>query len=491
MRPSEKVVPTYDDGQRPSEEKSTPGDFYDDGRMSMRPSERIVSTIHDDSRVNLIIFTNYTIGLSLQFFAEKLQYHNICNNTLFKKDQFQQMEKKLDYVAIKNGDLEAIKSRPFDPIYITIAAKTGQVKFLDYFYDLSKSSLHVLDEHFKKVLYLGVANNRMEVVRFAVENVLFTHRELIRAIVKSANNFFGEIAIFLIDIYGYMCFPKKLLPAYFALVCEVEQIMREHKSTISKSEIYYFRHTCYGGQYFLDLDFRKFVTFITKTYPLDKIKNIYYRCDFKYIFNSANCLSVAVQRKDLSILKFFVENTACNPDYNGSYALHVALDCNFTAGFEYLAKFCANNCPYIVSKAFETGSLEKIKLVGNSLTHQLKRYLCASSPSFFRRDDVDLMRYLSEKDIEFNVSSIKYFFQSYVININILKYLFSVYSTKDKIMCIRTCSSYEHPRKIKLVSTLLNNLNQKIQLKKYLHKNQLLKFVLKPKSLHMQTIFIG
>jgi hypothetical protein len=39
---------------RPSEEKSTPSDFYDDdSRMSMRPSEKVVLTTFDDSRMSM------------------------------------------------------------------------------------------------------------------------------------------------------------------------------------------------------------------------------------------------------------------------------------------------------------------------------------------------------------------------------------------------------------------------------------------------------
>jgi hypothetical protein len=37
---------------RPSEEKFLQN-FDDDGRMSMRPSERIVSTIHDDVKMQI------------------------------------------------------------------------------------------------------------------------------------------------------------------------------------------------------------------------------------------------------------------------------------------------------------------------------------------------------------------------------------------------------------------------------------------------------
>jgi hypothetical protein len=54
VKSPEKVVPTTcDDGQRPSEKKSTPGDFYDDGRMSMRPSEKVVPTTCDDGRMSM------------------------------------------------------------------------------------------------------------------------------------------------------------------------------------------------------------------------------------------------------------------------------------------------------------------------------------------------------------------------------------------------------------------------------------------------------
>jgi hypothetical protein len=380
-------------------------------------------------------------------------------------------------------------------LQINTAAKCGEVDSLINFYKYLCTKIPNIGKFFSEILWLGVANNHIQVVKFAISFTFYSNRCLIRSVVKAAKCSYAEIAQFLVDFYGFDKFPKEILPRYFAKACEFSKII-DRELKLRESSLYRISPYCSCNKYldgFYYYEQGELARHYVRTWPTEKIIFACENCDgFKNHMNVQKAFQAAIQQKNLPLIQYFVENLKYDVHKDGSYCLHVALDCNFEKGFEYLVGHC-KFYPNIIFKALNSGLVEKIKFVGKFLTKSMKKHVETSYYYYtiLRKDDIEIMRYFVDIEIDFDYHLLEIF--AYKKYDKLFNYYFSILTKREKINYLQD-KFYPYggiTYNERIAQQNARNILSRDSLKmKNLQKNIFLKFILKPASLHTQLMLI-